>query len=363
MRRSLSQDGLAPPFVLVFALGFGCTNQGGGASAGDGPPQSGQDAGMSSAPEAGDARDVATQDAAVSRAPDDSGTAGCPMTRPASASECPAGDAGSCLYSEAVCACYPSRLFLPDGGISSREVWGCTPLPPAPCPRSVPADGAPCDREGLRCNYDVRPCASGNPSLHVCDGGVWRIHATPCSSSGGGLPDAGPPSCASTFAAAVAKDCSSAADCVLVDGDDCCGTVKIAIKAGTEASFAAAEAAYLACVPGCGLRGCFHADVAEEGGTPGAGQGIFSECRGGRCLSVVRNTPASCSSNSDCGADRLCVSFVTNVGPTSMTTRQCRPNPCSSAQLACTCAGSLCTAPTSICSVRGDQVICEDGRQ
>jgi len=52
----------------------------------------------------------------------------------------------------------------------------------------------------------------------------------------------------------------------------------------------AAEAAYLACVPGCGSRGCFHADVAEEGGTPGTGQAIYAECRAGRCLSVVRNT-------------------------------------------------------------------------
>jgi len=127
MRRSLSQDGLLPRLVLVMVLGlgFGCSNQN-GASAGDGPPQSGQDAGVSDDSESG-GRDAANQDAAASRA-------------------------------------------------------------------DAPGD----------------------------------------SVKAGGLPDAAAPSCASAFAAAVAQDCSSAADCVLVNGDDCCGRVKIAIKAGTQ---------------------------------------------------------------------------------------------------------------------------------
>jgi hypothetical protein len=231
---------------------------------------------------------------------------------------------------------------------------------------------------GLGCNSPGGASASDGPSQPAPDAA-----ASDAPAAGGGqdaatqdatvsptdapadtaAAETGAPSCASTFAAAVVKTCSTVADCVLVDGDDCCGRVKIAIKAGTEASFATAEAAYVACVPGCGVRGCFHADVAEEGGTPGAGQAIYPECRAGRCLSVVRNTPAGCTTNADCGAGRLCVSFVTNVGPTSMTTRQCQANPCSSGPLSCTCARSLCSSPTPVCAVQGDQVVCEDGRQ
>jgi hypothetical protein len=162
---------------------------------------------------------------------------------------------------------------------------------------------------------------------------------------------------------ALMKACASATDCTLVSHDDCCGTVKVAITRGTDASFTTAEKGYLACVPGCGLRGCFHADMAEEGGTPGLGQAITAECRAGRCLSVVSGASTTCTVNSDCGVGRLCVSFVTNVGPMSTTMRQCRANPCAAAQLSCSCAGTLCTAPTSICAVQGDRVICDDSRQ
>jgi hypothetical protein len=37
------------------------------------------------------------------------------------------------------------------------------------------------------------------------------------------------------------------------------------------------------------------------------------------------------------------------------------PQPLRHGQLACSCAGSLCAAPSPLCSVRGDQVICDDG--
>jgi hypothetical protein len=175
--------------------------------------------------------------------------------------------------------------------------------------------------------------------------------------------DGAPSSCAAAFTAALVKTCATAADCQLVKHDDCCGTQVVAIKSGTQASFASAEQTYRGCVPGCGQRGCFHADLAEEGGSPGAGQTIVAECRSARCLSVVRSEPAACATNGDCGIDRLCVAYVTNVGPTSTTKRQCRANPCGAGPLACSCAGSLCAAPNSFCSVREDQVVCDDGRQ
>jgi hypothetical protein len=138
--------------------------------------------------------------------------------------------------------------------------------------------------------------------------------------------------------------------------------VKIAVTSGTESSFAAADKTYFACVPGCGMRGCFHADLAEEGGSPGSGQAIVPECRAGRCLSVVRSEP-SCTTSADCSAGQRCVAFVTTVGPTTTTTRQCRANPCAGAPLACPCARSLCVAPTSMCAVRGGELVCDDGRQ
>jgi hypothetical protein len=99
----------------------------------------------------------------------------------------------------------------------------------------------------------------------------------------------------------------------------------------------------------------------------------FSEatalCTGSRCClpqrdaGAERDAPASCTISADCGADRLCVAFVMTVGPTSTTTRECRANPCAGGPLTCTCAGSLCTAPSSMCAVRAAELICDDGRQ
>jgi hypothetical protein len=248
--------------TLIGGVALCCTSNGGTGSTTDGPTITGQDTGAGTAVDARIDVDSGSQRFVDANLAGDANPAACPMARPTVSTDCPAN--ASCSYGDVVCACYPSRVFLPDGGSSTRQTWGCAPLPPAPCPRSVPPDRSPCDREGLRCNYDVRPCAAGNPQLHVCEGGVWRLHATPCSSSGG------------------------------------------------------------------------DADAAAS---------------------------TNCLANSDCGNGRLCVAFVTNVGPMSTTTRQCRPNPCAAAQLSCSCAGTLCSAPTSICAVQGDRVICDDGRQ
>jgi hypothetical protein len=105
--------------------------------------------------------------------------------------------------------------------------------------------------------------------------------------SGSVASDAG--SCSVNFENALVRTCSSLADCTLVRHNDCCGTVVVGIRNGTGASFTAAEQAFQSCVPGCGLRGCFHADTAEDGKVPTSpGQAILAQCQSMRCGSTVR---------------------------------------------------------------------------
>src|SRR5574337_550330 len=88
--------------------------------------------------------------------------------------------------------------------------------------------------------------------------------------------------CEAQFAAAIDKSCSSPTQCVLVNHDDCCGTVRMAVAAGTEAQFAAAETQLHMCFD-CGARGCAHPDEAEDGRFPQQGQSIVAECIALRC--------------------------------------------------------------------------------
>jgi len=83
------------------------------------------------------------------------------------------------------------------------------------------------------------------------------------------------------------RTCSIPSDCVLVDSADCCGTIRLAIRAGTQASFPSAEDMYVSCLA-CPPLGCQHADQAEDGMTPGSGQSIVVTCDLNRCKSVVR---------------------------------------------------------------------------
>ena len=96
-----------------------------------------------------------------------------------------------------------------------------------------------------------------------------------------------PATCKANLEAALDRSCTTASDCVLVDSADCCGTVKLAVKNGTEDGFPAAEATYVACLA-CGPRGCFHPDQAEDGATPQSGQSIVALCKMQRCTSVVQ---------------------------------------------------------------------------
>lgn len=83
------------------------------------------------------------------------------------------------------------------------------------------------------------------------------------------------------------RSCRVPSDCVLVNSADCCGPVVLAVRAGTESSFATAEATYEACLA-CPPSGCAHAPVAEDGQTPGAGQTIAAACLVDACQSIVQ---------------------------------------------------------------------------
>jgi hypothetical protein len=116
------------------------------------------------------------------------------------------------------------------------------------------------------------------------------------------------------------KDCSTAADCVLANHNDCCGTIVVAIRTGTSSSFATAEQAFQSCVPGCAVRGCFHADLAEDGQTLSTGKAFAAQCQSGRCTSVVTDTPVNaatchggvaCVGTQSCGFD--CMGNIGNV--------------------------------------------------
>lgn len=93
--------------------------------------------------------------------------------------------------------------------------------------------------------------------------------------------------CEATYQTSLDRACTVPADCALTSHEDCCGTVKIGIHSGTEAAALAAEATYGACFD-CGARGCFHADQAENGATPQAGQSIVATCVANRCVGVVQ---------------------------------------------------------------------------
>jgi hypothetical protein len=92
--------------------------------------------------------------------------------------------------------------------------------------------------------------------------------------------------CQADYLRTIDKSCTVPADCRLVDHQDCCGTIKVSVRAGTEADAAVAEQTYEACVA-CPPTGCFHADESEDMMVPGAGQQIISACTANRCSSTV----------------------------------------------------------------------------
>ena len=96
-----------------------------------------------------------------------------------------------------------------------------------------------------------------------------------------------PAVCKANREAAIDRSCTTATDCVLVDSADCCGTIKIAVHAGTQSGYPAVEQTYETCLA-CPPLGCQHADQAEDGTTPQQGQSIVATCTAGRCTSIVQ---------------------------------------------------------------------------
>ena len=92
--------------------------------------------------------------------------------------------------------------------------------------------------------------------------------------------------CQADYLRTIDKSCTTPADCVLVGHQDCCGTIEVSVRIGSEAAAADAEQTYEACVA-CPPTGCFHADESEDMMTPSTGQRIISVCTANRCSSTV----------------------------------------------------------------------------
>jgi len=109
-----------------------------------------------------------------------------------------------------------------------------------------------------------------------------------CGGGGSSPPDAPrAAACTAELEAALDRSCAAPAECVLVGHGDCCGTVLLGIRGGTELAFPAIETTFQTC-RACPPSGCAHADLAEDGSTAGSGQAIVADCIAMRCASVVR---------------------------------------------------------------------------
>lgn len=100
-------------------------------------------------------------------------------------------------------------------------------------------------------------------------------------------PRTDPGVCKANLEAMLDRLCATPSECVLVDSMDCCGTIKLAVRAGTEGAFSGAEAMYAACLA-CPPLGCNHQDQAEDGSPAASGQAIVPTCVASRCKSVVQ---------------------------------------------------------------------------
>jgi hypothetical protein len=148
---------------------------------------------------------------------------------------------------------------------------------------------------------------------------------------------------------------------LLVGHNDCCGTIVIGIRKGTDAVFTAAEAGYQSCVPRCSERICFHPTQAENFDViTRNGQAIFARCDSLRCTSVVSNA-LPCLVAKDCPVGQICVTFAS--GPSATSRRECRSNPCASATPTCLCAAPVCTVfGTAVCSESDGDIVCTGGQ-
>jgi hypothetical protein len=211
--------------------------------------------------------------------------AGCPPSAPSQGSPCsPVG--AQCSYGSICCGggytCSPNGTWQP-------VLAGCA------CPMPEPDGGVECGAN--RCLPDWTCC--GPPECAICIPPTGGICAPSCDGGAAdaasvgeaATPAADAGSCSGRFFAALDKHCVGDSDCELANHNDCCGTVVVAITKGTSAQFQTGEQAFQACVPGCGLGGCFHPDTAEDGQTilaADATPAIVARCDVGRCTSHVQ---------------------------------------------------------------------------
>jgi hypothetical protein len=95
-----------------------------------------------------------------------------------------------------------------------------------------------------------------------------------------------PIACKAERDASLDRHCQVPADCVLVESEDCCGPIDLAVAVGTEGGFPAVETRFDACLA-CPPLGCAHQTEAEDG-TPMGGGTIVATCIANRCTSVVQ---------------------------------------------------------------------------
>ena len=95
--------------------------------------------------------------------------------------------------------------------------------------------------------------------------------------------------CQAGFDPSLVQTCTTAADCVLLAHDDCCGATMLGVTASDQAAAMAAETTYDACANlACGARGCDSVTTSSDGHVPTGNQMIVPTCVAGVCGSTVQ---------------------------------------------------------------------------
>jgi hypothetical protein len=123
---------------------------------------------------------------------------------------------------------------------------------------------------------------------------VLLVALAGCTSLTGHPPAADAPAetlqeCQAAFDPSLVQTCATAADCVLLAHDDCCGVTMIGVTASDQATAMSAEATYDACAANaCGARGCASQTVSTDGKVAMTGQTFVPTCIAGVCGSTVQ---------------------------------------------------------------------------
>jgi hypothetical protein len=98
----------------------------------------------------------------------------CPASAPLTDDRCTAW--ALCTFGGQSCACEDRNAGC--GACETTNFrWTCTPLPPAPCPTTLPNLGTACAVDGSTCNYGK--CGTASAASFTCTSGAW-ITGPPC---------------------------------------------------------------------------------------------------------------------------------------------------------------------------------------